>query len=70
MLFRSLKVKDQVLFDDLVQDGKHVDVSTLLATRLLSGSKYALLFLSTIKGLYVFHVDSEGKVSPVTTVFE
>ena len=65
-----LKVKDHVLFDDLVQDGKHVDVSTLLATRLLSGSKYALLFLSTIKGLYVFHVDAEGKVSPVTTVFE
>lgn len=65
-----LKTKDQILFDDLVDKGKHGDVSTLLATRLISGSKYALLFLSTVRGVFVFHVDAEGAVSPVTTVFE
>jgi hypothetical protein len=65
-----LKAKDNVVFDDLVQDGKQVGVSTLVATRLLSGSKYALLFLSTVKGLYVLHVDSEGVLTPVTTAFK
>ena len=65
-----LKVQDQVVFDDVVRGGAQIGTSTLLATRLLSGSNYALLFLSTGKGVFVLHVDSDGKLSPVTTVFK
>ena len=67
---RIVKVPDQVVFDDLVQGGKEVPVPTLVATRLLSGSKFALLFLSTIEGIYVLYVDGKGALTPMKTVFE
>jgi hypothetical protein len=64
------KARDRVIYDDLVEEGKPAKTSTLLETRLLSGGTWALLFLSTGKGVYVLQVGADGKLQPVRTRFD
>jgi len=59
------KAPDQLLFDDLVHDGKVGDMSTILGFRLYSREKFAILLLSTMAGLHALRITDDGKVAPV-----
>lgn len=64
------KADDVIVYDDLVDQGQLRDASTLLETRLISGSDYAILFLSTSEGVFAQHVDGDGKLTPMVSEFE
>lgn len=59
------KEEDELLFDDLVHEGKVGDMSTILGFRLYSREKFAILLLSTMAGLHAFRVTVDGQVAPV-----
>lgn len=59
------KAEDKLLLDDLIQDGKVGDMSTILGFRLYSREKFAILLLSTMAGLHAFRITVDGQVAPV-----
>lgn len=56
---------DQVLFDDLVQDGQVVKTSTIAETKLFVRESFALLLVRTSEGLHGMRIDTDGKVETV-----
>jgi hypothetical protein len=59
------KSPDVVLFDDLVQDGKPVKMSSIVEMRLFARAKFALLLLNTSAGVHALRIDPSGKTTPV-----
>jgi hypothetical protein len=57
---------DAVLFDDHVQDGKVVKDSTVLGLLLAGRGRYAVVLLTTPKGVYALRFDDAGKPTPAS----
>jgi len=62
----AVKRGDQLLFDDLVRDGKVQKDSTVLGILLAGRGRFAIVLLTTPGGVYALRVDDTGKVAPVT----
>jgi len=62
---RMKDVPDRVIYDDVVEGGKRA-ISNLLEVKLLPGQGYALLLLSTTKGVFVLRIDASGAATPAT----
>ncbi len=58
-------VKDVVLFDDLIKDGKLQNASALIDMRVFVRSSFALLLLNTKSGVYAMSITPEGKATPL-----
>jgi hypothetical protein len=59
------KASDVVVFDDLVEGGKLGDKSVVVGLRFLPGSGYALLLLSTTRGVFAVRVSKDGAFDPL-----
>jgi hypothetical protein len=55
------KTPDVILYDDLVQNGKVVDGSTLLDMKVLPAESFAVVLLATPAGVRALRVSSDGK---------
>jgi len=57
---------DQVLFDDLIKDGKVQEESTLLGMLLAGRGTFAVVLATTPKGVYALRFDADGSPKPAT----
>ncbi len=62
---RMKDLHDTVIYDDVTEGGKRV-LSNLLDLRVIPGEGFALLLLSTTKGVHVLRIDGKGAVTPAT----
>jgi hypothetical protein len=60
----TLVGQDRLLFDDLIQDGQVRQDGTVLGMRLAGRGRFAVLLLSTPKGVYALRFDADGKPTP------
>ncbi len=62
---RIAKAEDVILFDDLISGGAVTQKGTVLDMRLLPAGNFAVLLLSTAKGIHVLRIGADGKVGPI-----
>jgi hypothetical protein len=60
------KGQDRVLFDDLVRDGAVQQDSTVLGMLLLGRGRFAVVLMTTPKGVYALRFGPDGKPAPAT----
>jgi len=58
--------EETILFDDQIRDGAVGEDVTVSGIRLLTRGRFAVLLVSTSKGLFAFRFDADGKPTPVT----
>jgi len=62
----ALEGTDRTLFDDLVLDGKVQADSTILGLKLAGRGDFAVVLMTTPKGVYALRFDADGKPKPAT----
>jgi hypothetical protein len=62
-------VQDTVLLDDLIDQGKMVDLPTVTELRVIGGGSHALLLVQTKRGLSVIRIKADGSAMPETVVW-
>ncbi len=58
------RTQDTVLFDDHTEGGKKTLDTTLLGFKLYSRQDFAVLLVSSMKGVHAFRIDAAGAVKP------
>lgn len=58
------QTQDVIIFDDLVSENGLSDMSSILGFRLYSREDFAVLMMSTMAGLYAFHISPDGEIEP------
>ena len=57
---------DQLFFDDLTQDGALRNETTALGILLAGRGRFAVVLLTTPKGVFALRVDADGVAKPAT----
>jgi hypothetical protein len=61
---------DTIVLDDLLRDGAVQKTSTLVDFRVLSRETFAVVLLSTTRGLHALRIAGDGKVAPVQVTWQ
>jgi len=62
--------EDTVLLDDLLDQGKMVDLPTVTELRVIGGGGHALLLVQTKRGLSVIRIKADGSALPETVIWQ